>query len=81
MKKVKVYEIASGARFDTYDEAQRVINKQYGNLLTSIARMIVAHEGKYVKIVQWIDENLDMFLKLAEIKQDLNLEGESDVEE
>jgi hypothetical protein len=82
MKKIVVYEIFNGDRFDTYNEARKRIEWHHANLLSSITNKILTQgDGKYVKTGDWIDKNLELFLDLYKIKQDLHLEGSEDEDE
>ena len=76
MKKVLVYETHDKQIFDSYDDANKYLDKKYGNLLTrTVNKLLDETDGKYQKMVYWLDENLNTFLILNKIKNDMELES------
>lgn len=57
--------------FDTEKEARKYLDKKYGEHLTSVAHKILKHE-KYEKLLEFLDENLNIFKELIELKNELN---------
>lgn len=62
-----------GELFDTQKEAKKYLNKKYGEQLTSIAHKILKCE-KYIQLCEFLDENLDNFKEVIELKNELKEE-------
>jgi len=73
MKLISCYESATGNIYKTQKEAEREIEKAYGAILTKISSEMVHLDGKYTSIVSFIDANLERFVNLAQIKEDLRV--------
>lgn len=74
MKLVMRVETSDGALHKTVAEAERAVNKRYGDALTAIVLDACKTEGKYTKLHEFIDANLPRLENLARIKDDLKLD-------
>lgn len=72
MKKIEKYQTLNGALHDTVQDAQRHLKKLYGDHLLAIGRNIA--NSSYTNVTEYIDSNLDLFVKLKAIKDDMKLE-------
>ena len=73
MKKVLKFQIQNGEEFNTQKEAERHIEKLYGDELTRIAHKLV-QISKYVGVCEFIDTELSRFQYLIDLKKDLELQ-------
>ena len=79
MKRIDMYQTASGAAYPSRQEAERELEKAYGNNLSRITTdMVNQCDGKYGRMIEFIDENLPRFVILQQIKNDIKLEPEDD---
>lgn len=56
--------------FDNKEDAVKYLEIEYGKILTAIAHKIVG-EPKYVQVCEFINENLDMFHELIDIREEI----------
>lgn len=73
MKLIQKVETFDGEAHDDIDSALRYLNKLHADQLSKIAHAIVKCDGKYVKIGNWIDNNIGAVMDLHAIKQDMVL--------
>jgi hypothetical protein len=66
--------------FNIKEDAERHIDKIYGDLLLKLSHKICVM-NKYILVSQFIDTNLEMFTELKEIKNDLNVTDLRDLPE
>lgn len=78
MKKVLRYVTSDDNTHLTYEDAKRHNDARYGDRLCKITRMIVMQDGKYNKILDFVDLNLALFLELQAIKEDDVVEDAGD---
>ena len=76
MKKVTKYQTLDGVLHDTEQAARAHADKKYGELLTSLARATVDVQ-RYVSMLDFIEKNLPLFLKLQTLKDDMKLQDDS----
>lgn len=63
------------------DAAMRHLDKLYGETICSLtSRMITETDGKYTRLQEFIDGNLDSFRRLMTIKEDMTVEENDDDE-
>lgn len=76
MKHVTKIQTFDGKLHTHVLDARRHLDKLYGDALTKIAHQLCNCDGKYAKISEWLDENLDSFEEVLRIKRDLQVETE-----
>ena len=69
MKYITCYETIDGQIHKTHADAKSHADRVYGNLLLNVSKHLVPMS--YTQITNYIDQNLHLFLKLAELKKDL----------
>lgn len=78
MKKIDAFVNSDGTVHTSLAAAKRHAEKRYGDLLLKLAHGAVEQE-KYVKMTEWLNDNLPRFVELSELKKDLdNLDDETD---
>lgn len=79
MKRIVMYQTASGSLHATAQDADRALKKAYANNLSLLGHdMVKQCDGKYSKYLEFIDENLPRFVILQQIKDDMEVEPEDD---
>lgn len=79
MRKIVLYETLDGKRFDTSENASRYLTKLYGDTLEKITHKIIKEtDGKYEKLIHWIDANHTLFAFLQDVSNDLVCEGDTE---
>ena len=76
MKKIFKIQTFDGLEFDSVKDAERHLNNIHGILLAKLSHNIV--NLKFAQIGDYIDENVDLFVKLQTIKNDLLLENDQE---
>ncbi len=66
--------------FDSYTEAKKYLDIAYGKQLTRIAVKLL-NITKYDVMCEFLDENLDCFQELINLKNELNEKEEIETEE
>ena len=79
MIQVKMVQTRDGELHETFEKAIRHAEVVYGESLTRLATKVVRID-KYTAMCDFIDENLEMFIKLDELKADIELQVETDEE-
>lgn len=74
MVRIEVFKTSDGIIHGTHEAALHHLEKVYGEKLCSIGRGLVHCDGKYVRMVEWIEANLGRFSDLLAIKEDMRLE-------
>lgn len=65
------YILDNGQEFKTQKDAEKALNKIYGDALTKLAVKICETECKYSAVVNFLDNNIDMIYKLIQAKEEL----------
>ena len=79
MKLLTKVQTFDGQLHENRDAAMRHLDRVYGEAIcTLVANMITETDGKYTKLQEYIDGNLESFKHLIDIKQDMVLEDERD---
>jgi hypothetical protein len=73
MKWIQHVQTRDGKLHHDYIVAKRHAEKVYGEALSSVARKIVALDWKYVATMEFLDANLDAFIELKALKDDIAL--------
>lgn len=73
MRKVTKYQTLDGVLHDSEQAAQSHADWKYDELLDSLARAAVDVQ-KYVGMLNFIEKNLPLFLKLQMLKEDTKLQ-------
>ena len=76
MRKVTKYQTLDGVLHDSERAARSHADKKYGELLCSLARATVDVQ-KYVDMLDFIEKNLPLFLKLQTLKDDMKLQDDN----
>ena len=72
MYKVIRYMTNDGKIFNTESEARKKLEKEYGNILEKISHRIIKEtDGKYAKLLKFLDENILDFQRLFELKEEI----------
>lgn len=74
MFKVILIQTYDGLRHESVEEALRHLRKTYTEKICSIGRNIaelVEGQHRYIKITEFIDDNLELFNELLQIKADM----------
>lgn len=75
MKLVERFQTLDGQEYKTKRDALQHLDKLYGCKMTSLFnRMNLETDFKYERCTNWIDENLDLFVELKRIKDDMVLD-------
>jgi hypothetical protein len=77
MKIVQRYQIASGALFATKKEAEHYLDVKYADAMGKLAHPL-CQIGKYGAMAEFIHENLHEFAALLALRDDQELEEESE---
>lgn len=67
-----IYQTLDGAHHDTPDDAKRHLDRLYGAVLTSLAHQAIRVE-KYAAMCDFLDSNLDAFIELKRLRDDMEL--------
>jgi hypothetical protein len=78
MRKVTKVQTFDGILHDSQKAANSHLDRLYGKKLTKISLEIRGILGKYDKTMDFIDQNLDAFLELKIIKDDMAVEEDDD---
>lgn len=85
MKVVQRFQTSDGVLHDDIDKAKRHAEKRYGDALVGIANELLEIQRlnpepvlRRNKMAEYIDANLDEFLKLQGLKKDINKDIEPD---
>ena len=78
MKLITMVQTFDNALHKNRDAAVRHLEKLYGEKLTHIGRKLAQCDGKYMKLLECVGENLKEFETLLIIKQDMTLEDARD---
>lgn len=73
MQKVTKYQTLDGFLHDTEQAASHHADKVYGVVLSSLAHEALRVE-KYSDMLEFFNKNLDRFLKLQALKEDMELQ-------
>lgn len=73
MQLVQRVETFDGQIHDSVSKAKRYLEVVHADKLTIIASALVKLDAKFVATGNWIDEHLDLFADLAEVKADMVL--------
>lgn len=71
MKSVSVYETFDRKRHDSIQSAQRHLDNLFANKVSYVANNIPL--GRGVGVSEWIVDNLEVFLEMKKIKDDMEL--------
>lgn len=74
MKWVAMVRTSDGVLHDDKPKADKHAEQRYGEALTRIAHELVHTDGKYSKVIEYIDANLEKFAELHALKRDIELE-------
>jgi F0F1-type ATP synthase delta subunit len=77
MKTIKGYQTEDGKVHITLENAKTYADNRYGNALLTLAKHLVTID-KYKEMTEFLDNNLQRFLKLQELKDDIHNEPETD---
>lgn len=77
MKKIVAYQTQDAKVFTSYRDAHKHAEKQYGDLLLSLANDLCRLD-KYTDTAKYIDDNLKRFVDLAYLKRDLDVQDETE---
>jgi len=73
MIEILKYKTLDDKEHETIENAQKHLEKEYGNLICKIANDIIKTDCKYINILEYIDNNLNLFIELKNIKEDKNI--------
>ena len=73
MRRVIKYETSDGVLHDSEQDAERYADKRYGDLLSKTAVSLGRTDGKYSLLTTYVDENLQVFLQLHALREDMKL--------
>lgn len=73
MQKVTKYQTLDGVLHNTQQAAQAHADKVYGICLSNLAQESLRVE-KYLAMQEFIEANLDRFIKLKELQEDMKLQ-------
>jgi F0F1-type ATP synthase delta subunit len=80
MRRVIRYQTSDGALHESEGTARRHADDRYGTALTDLARKAVQVQ-KYAAMLCFIEENLDTFAALLDLRADTSLEPDTREEE
>lgn len=73
MKRVTMFQTLGGALHPTLKQAIHAADEAYGQALTKLARDMTDTDGRYGKVLDFISTNLDRFVSLKALRDDLTL--------
>ncbi|MBM9615236.1 hypothetical protein JWJ90_13195 [Desulfobulbus rhabdoformis] len=78
MERIEAYRTFDGKIHTSHADARRHVEKMYGDLLLKTSHRLCreTNNGKYSKITEFIDSNLDIFNQLRLIKNDLVIDND-----
>ena len=76
MKYVTRIQTLDGTLFEDKHMARNHAERRYGDALCKLARGLL--ELKYTQTTEYLDENLDAFVELHQLKTDIPLESSND---
>jgi hypothetical protein len=74
MFEIKLIETFDGKRHETKSDALHHLEEIYGDKLSKVSRDIIQlldYKDRYLKVIEFIDNNLELFVELSEIKADM----------
>lgn len=71
-----MYETLDGNKYSSEHEAKKHIEKIYADLLLDIGRKLA--NQNYTNVTDYVDRNLQRFIQLARIKENMTLEIDLD---
>lgn len=77
MKRKAAFILNNGFISFSEEGARKEAEKIYGLMLSRLAHQLI-HQEKYTAMMTFIDENLDHFIELKALKDDINLEEEKE---
>ncbi len=78
MKRVDRYVTDDGHEFASLTRAEHHAEERLGAAITDLARRMLLAD-KYPKAIEFIEKNLDDFVRLKRLQEDIKLEPEPDV--
>lgn len=79
MRRITKIETRDGKLHSGQKEAQKHIDKIYGDILLKLARDLTNHM-KYMETAEYLDANLDKFVELKAWKDDKKMEADDEME-
>jgi hypothetical protein len=79
VKLIQMIQVRDGRMFESVDAARQYLDRQYGDLITKIAREVT--NRRFTEVTEYIDSNLGLFAELKGIKADMDMDvgnGEED---
>lgn len=76
MRRVSRVQTADGVLHEDERAALRHAERRYGDALSRVAHQIVHLDWKYTTTMEFIDTNLNAFVELKALKDDITLEAE-----
>jgi len=74
VKKIEAWTTADGMIFLSEGEAKKHADERYGKALLQISKQMVdVTDGKYGRTSTFIEENLDKFLELHFLREDIKI--------
>lgn len=72
MKQINMIQTHDGIVHDSVQDATKYLQKQYGDNLLSIGRKLA--NQNYTTVTNFINDNLNLFIQLKAIKDDMKIE-------
>lgn len=77
MKRVNVIQTFDGKQFKDQKEATKYLNDEFSRLMHRAFQGLTSnHQRSYMSMTSFINENLDLFVLLKTVKDDLKLDDE-----
>lgn len=73
MKKIDMYQTLDGVNHADFFTAKKHAEKMYADELGALSREVLKLDSKYLATIGFIDHNLNRFVKLQQLKDDISL--------
>lgn len=71
MYKVTKIALNNGTEYPSFAAAERALDELYGGALSKLARELCETEGKYTKMLSYLDENTHLLREIVELHDEL----------
>ena len=76
MKQINQIQTHDGIMHDSVQDATRYLQKQYGDCILGIGKKLA--NQNYTTVTNFINDNLNLFIQLQAIKDDMKIEWSDD---
>ena len=74
-----MYETFDGKQFPSEKHASHYLDALYTNTMSNIASKLCRYsDGRHVKTMDWLDENMQALISASKIKEDMTLAADTE---